>query len=711
MSVNSRNSVFLDVWQRRFDTKIHSISKTAKNDPSLVQRLGLIRTLEVHKGCVNTICWNERGDLLLSGSDDQHLAVTNGFTYKVQSNYATSHKANIFSAKFLPCTSDYQIISCSGDGIVLHTDLNRQQETYHSQFLCHGGTTSYEVMTIPDDPHIFMSCGEDGTVRWFDLREKSCCLQQRCKDNILVSCQRAITSLAISPTASHQLAVGCADSTVRIYDRRYLSVAPEEHLLAQPFCSFAAPKSGEDRHYRITSLTYDEAGREILVSYSSDYLYLFNVQETTTVELKKPIAKQSPWEKLRAARNKRERNSPPPVRRLRLRGDWSDTGPDARPERDVSTTVGIGQARPHLQATLMQRMTDILSRMLNDPMTRAALSAGGEDSLDPNEDSPQRILEARDGGAAGIQEGGSMDTEEGPNLGAQSLYTIEGLAQGGTRDTNNDSPQVIQTSSSEPATPHQEPSTSSATTEGSSPVTSDLHNHLTALRNLRQGFINQHGAEPSVSFRYSDQSTSSSTISLRANNESDLNASEATQRGAPNRALEMDVDYPEEDSETVNENKTMEQMMFEAQVKAKYTGHRNARTMIKEATFWGSDFVMSGSDCGHVFIWNRHTTKLHMLLQADQHVVNCLQPHPTLPVLATSGIDHDIKLWEPNLSDCGFHAEAAADLINRNAIMLEETRDTITVPAAFMIRMLACLNQIRRGVRNRTRRFSIEEET
>jgi len=26
----------------------------------------------------------------------------------------------------------------------------------------------------------------------------------------------------------------------------------------------------------------------------------------------------------------------PPMKRLRLRGDWSDTGPDARPERDRS---------------------------------------------------------------------------------------------------------------------------------------------------------------------------------------------------------------------------------------------------------------------------------------------------------------------------------------------------------------------------------------
>lgn len=41
--------------------------------------------------------------------------------------------------------------------------------------------------------------------------------------------------------------------------------------------------------------------------------------------------------------------------------------------------------------------------------------------------------------------------------------------------------------------------------------------------------------------------------------------------------------------------------------------------------------------------------------------------------------------------------------------MLEETRDTITVPAAFMIRMLACLNQIRRVARAQSRRQEDEE--
>lgn len=52
---------------------------------------------------------------------------------------------------------------------------------------------------------------------------------------------------------------------------------------------------------------------------------------------------------------------------------------------------------------------------------------------------------------------------------------------------------------------------------------------------------------------------------------------------------------------------------------------------IKEANFWGTNFVMSGSDCGHIFIWDRHTAEHLMLLEADNHVVNCLQPHPFDP--------------------------------------------------------------------------------
>jgi len=129
----------------------------------------------------------------------------------------------------------------------------------------------------------------------------------------------------------------------------------------------------------------------------------------------------------------------------------------------------------------------------------------------------------------------------------------------------------------------------------------------------------------------------------------------------------------------------------------KFTGHRNARTMIKEAAWWGKDFILSGSDCGHLFAWDRKSTKLVMMLEADRHVVNCVQPHPTDPFLATSGIDYDIKLWAPTGEQPQFDEEDAEVVMKRNEVMLEETRDTITVPASLMIRMLASLNQIRRG--------------
>ena len=39
--------------------------------------------------------------------------------------------------------------------------------------------------------------------------------------------------------------------------------------------------------------------------------------------------------------------------------------------------------------------------------------------------------------------------------------------------------------------------------------------------------------------------------------------------------------------------------------------------------------------------------------------------------------------------------------MNRNEVMLEETRDTITVPASFMLRMLASLNHVRASAAGR----------
>lgn len=57
----------------------------------------------------------------------------------------------------------------------------------------------------------------------------------------------------------------------------------------------------------------------------------------------------------------------------------------------VYYSLEVAQARPMLHTSLMQRMTDVLSRMLNDPATRAALSGGG------GEDSLENVIEQQEG--------------------------------------------------------------------------------------------------------------------------------------------------------------------------------------------------------------------------------------------------------------------------------------------------------------------------
>jgi len=97
--------------------------------------------------------------------------------------------------------------------------------------------------------------------------------------------------------------------------------------------------------------------------------------------------------------------------------------------------------------------------------------------------------------------------------------------------------------------------------------------------------------------------------------------------------------------------------------------------MIKEANFYGEKFVVSGSDCGHIFIWDKMTGKLVQILEADNHVVNNVQPHPTDPIIASSGIDYDIKFFAPLSTDCTFDPEVAAE-VNQLSFIINPPRLT-----------------------------------
>ncbi|XP_036831066.1 DDB1- and CUL4-associated factor 6 isoform X5 [Oncorhynchus mykiss] len=871
-----------------------------------VQRLKLEATLNVHDGCVNTISWNDTGEYILSGSDDTNLVITNPYNRKVKATIRSGHRANIFSAKFMPQTSDQQIISCSGDGIIYYThtekspDINRQ-----CQFTCHYGT-AYEIMTVPNDPYTFLSCGEDGTVRWFDLRTKTSCTKEDCKDDILINCRRAATSISISPLVPYYLAVGCSDSSVRIYDRRMLGTRATGNYMGRGttgMCVRFVPAHLSNKSCRVTSLCYSGDGQEVLVSYSSDYVYLFDPNNDQARELKGP------------SEERREELRQPPVKRLRLRGDWSDTGPRARPESERERD---GEQSPNV--SLMQRMSDMLSRWFEEaseaqgsrgttrPQTRpigtlpriegaptiptlptipppqAARALEDSVEMEGSAINPVPVPISKSTSSSGSS---STVTAHPPSTSSMESSVLPSCALTSSPDSEQRSQADTAVTSTPTPTPTAEaslPGASEAVSAGASSVKVKTLSASASVTGTSSGSgapssstgpggSRASTAEPVLSLHYSTEGTTTSTIKLdftdewsrRAPNSRGSGASSSRGSGAssgeskpseaagaaqtregplaessaseqvavsepsgqsrsaashtdplceaggasfsstqgstqaqataqatsvgdcvtttplernqgvgaedttggcrreepvgeeghggpggqgvptgpggqgqPSRS-HQDSDDSDDDPILIpsaryrggqgqrsnfrgsavgdrmirrsaaariqelfrrrKERREMEesetQNIRRPSVKMVYKGHRNSRTMIKESCFWGNNFVMSGSDCGHIFIWDRHTGEHLMLLEADNHVVNCLQPHPYDPILASSGIDYDIKIWSPLEASPSFNRVLADEVITRNELMLEETRNTITVPASFMLRMLASLNHIR----------------
>ncbi|XP_077878386.1 DDB1- and CUL4-associated factor 6 isoform X1 [Ictidomys tridecemlineatus] len=875
-----------------------------------IQRLKLEATLNVHDGCVNTICWNDTGEYILSGSDDTKLVISNPYSRKVLTTIRSGHRANIFSAKFLPCTNDKQIVSCSGDGVIFYTNVEQDAETNRQcQFTCHYGTT-YEIMTVPNDPYTFLSCGEDGTVRWFDTRIKTSCTKEDCKDDILINCRRAATSVAICPPVPYYLAVGCSDSSVRIYDRRMLGTRATGNYAGRGTTGMVArfiPSHLNNKSCRVTSLCYSEDGQEILVSYSSDYIYLFDPKDDTARELKTPSAEE-----------RREELRQPPVKRLRLRGDWSDTGPRARPESERERD---GEQSPNV--SLMQRMSDMLSRWFEEASEVAQSNRGrgrsrprggtsqsdvstlptvpsspdlevGETAMDV--DTPaEHFLQPSTSSAVSAQVHATSSSTESPHStsllsspdseqrqsveasghhthhqseflrGPEIALLRKRLQQLRLKKAEQQRQQELAArAQQQPSIPDQSSQEGSSQDPQASDSPSSVVNKQLGSMSLDEQQDNSNEklspkpgtGEPVLSLHYSTEGTTTSTIKLNFTDEwsstasssrgngshcksegqegslgpqssmqapegdSETKASEEVSENMPeyeegtsaenpvqscvdidnftaepldsssgernDLSLDSPCGVPEESTlsekdkelETVDQNrsesaaietntspepqsqteaigplaheetsardsalqdtddsdddpvlipgaryrtgpgdrrsavariqeffrrrkerKEMEELdtlnIRRPLVKMVYKGHRNSRTMIKEANFWGANFVMSGSDCGHIFIWDRHTAEHLMLLEADNHVVNCLQPHPFDPILASSGIDYDIKIWSPLEESRIFNRKLADEVITRNELMLEETRNTITVPASFMLRMLASLNHIR----------------
>lgn len=176
----------------------------------LVDELDITHELAGHSGCVNALSWSKGGDLLASGSDDQHLNIhryqpsDDSRQFQLSATIATGHTQNIFSVKFMPHSNDSVVVTAAGDGEVRVFDIAHAGPTteasrasrmasegrrrgrnhvYNGVTYLTDGNTDCRVYRSHGDrvkrivtessPHLFLTCSEDGEVRQWDMRQPS----------------------------------------------------------------------------------------------------------------------------------------------------------------------------------------------------------------------------------------------------------------------------------------------------------------------------------------------------------------------------------------------------------------------------------------------------------------------------------------------------------------------------------------------------------
>ncbi|KAL8142533.1 hypothetical protein V2J09_015565 [Rumex salicifolius] len=255
-----------------------TLKKQPKNEfmaQDLVLKLDVLRKLEKHRGCVNTVSFNAAGDILVSGSDDRKVILWDWETGRIKLSFHSRHCGNVFQAKFMPYSDDRSIVTCGADGLVRYAEIADGGDIEISSLGSHDGR-AHKLAIEPGSPHVFYTCGEDGLVQHFDLRTKANTKLLTCS---LIDDRRSYTpinqlnTIAIDPRNPYLFAVGGADEYARLYDiRKYKWDGSND--FDQPVDFFCPQHLIGDERVGITGVAFSDSS-ELLVSYNDENIYLF----------------------------------------------------------------------------------------------------------------------------------------------------------------------------------------------------------------------------------------------------------------------------------------------------------------------------------------------------------------------------------------------------------------------------------------------------
>lgn len=600
-----------------------------------VLRLCLDKELVGHKGCVNCLEWTNCGRILASGSDDQCVNLWNPHRSKLLQSLRTQHAANVFSVKFLPESDDHLLATGAADAKVTVVDVE-QKETVNV-FSCHIGRVK-RLAVAPGLPAVFWSAGEDGRILQFDLRAPELNSAQNPR-NVLIDLTTLLgygaeaKCLAINPCRPEQLAVGANDPYVRLFDRRMLtckapSSTPSNGRLDRPpedpelpitsACYYTAghlpdKTNAYRRRFRAlasTYVTFSPDGTGMLVNIGGEQIYFFSIVAGT------------------------------PMRRKTIRDMISDGS-------SADNTAGIIGAQGDDGACEPSDASEFV-QPANRPMPIATPSHCQRSV-------PKRILSR----CESVKRRANKEFDEQRYASSIELYNEAlQLNPGHAVLYCNRAAALIKRA--------WDGDIYAAMSDCLAALALDpeyvkayyrLCKCLHALGwhkdvgDLLSYLRRQFPSHPSMTgdvaaIKEMEKAVADATKAASASEQSKSKAGKASQtkKNGTGDARGNLLSVPPIEA-------TWTAQAFD--YTKRFCGHCNTTTDIKEANFFGSNgqFVVAGSDDGSFFVWDSQTTNIVRVLRGDQSIVNCLQPHPSSCLLATSGIESVIRLWSPGPVD------------------------------------------------------------
>ncbi|XP_043276205.1 WD and tetratricopeptide repeats protein 1-like isoform X2 [Venturia canescens] len=563
----------------------------------LVYRLGLERELEGHQGCVNCLDWSDTGEILASASDDMHIFLWNPFLHKKICSFNTGHSGNIFSVNFMPKSNNNIVASGAADSKVKVFNLTLSEVLHACS--CHGDRVK-RLATAENTPHLFWSAAEDGLVLQHDLRAPHTCSAD--DKAILIDLIAHIgrdaeaKCVAVNPMRSELVAVGANDPYIRMYDRRMIKVSqPTVEIFATSDTAPADPRMREkghsDENIPFDCAQYFISGHLLcrpvnnLRTYAATYVKFS--QDGNELLVNMGNEQVYLFDLINARYNKL----------LYI--------PRLDPSGSVDDSAHIKQLlRSSLYGTVSDNTKDY-----------PALNV---------KDLPQHAEELK------LEANNKFQTKN--YLAAINLYNkaLEYCPTASVLYGNRAAALMKR---------HWDGDDYAALRDCQTTLLLDPE-HVKAHFRLSRCFLELHRPDEAwrvvIDFitKFPDYSSNSA---LRALKKDIVNAIEANKQGssyAHGQTLSM--------YETAWRLRTID-------YKFRYCGHSNTTTDIKEANFFGSDgqYIIAGSDDANIFIWDRYTTNIVKIIAGDSRIVNCIQPHPSACLLATSGIDPVIRLWSP----------------------------------------------------------------